>query len=257
VPRKRRNLGDIRAVFSLKAAGLTDREIARRTDVPIGTIRTWRNRRVPNYARPSIAATTRASAPFDFSAAPEDVYAYLLGVYLGDGCLTPNGSSWSLRITLDESYPAIINECCDAIEAIMGRRPTPNPDRRGARCVVVQMTWDRWIELFPQHGPGRKHQRKIALTDWQREIVDQYPGFFLRGLIQTDGWRGVNRVHVKGKDYAYPRYQFSNRSDDIRGLFTRACDRLGVKWRLWTRYHISVAQRASVALLDLHVGPKS
>jgi len=62
--------------------------------------------------------------------------------------------------------------------------------------------------------------------------------------------------HVKGKDYAYPRYQFSNRSDDIRKLFTDTCDRLGVQWRQWTRYHVSVAQRESVAFLDSFIGPK-
>jgi hypothetical protein len=66
----------------------------------------------------------------------------------------------------------------------------------------------------------------------------------------------VNRVRVKGRNYAYPRYQFSNRSPDIRWLFTQACDRLGVKWRPWTRFHVSVAQRESVAILDRHVGPK-
>jgi hypothetical protein len=38
-------------------------------------------------------------------------------------------------------------------------------------------------------------------------------GQFLRGLFHSDGWRGLNRVHVKGRDYSYPRYQFSNRSD--------------------------------------------
>jgi hypothetical protein len=79
---------------------------------------------------------------------------------------------------------------------------------------------------------------------------------FVRGLIQTDGWRGVNRVRAKGRDYAYPRYQFSNRSDDIRKLFTDACDRLGVAWRQWTRYHVSVARRGAVAYLDSFVGPK-
>jgi hypothetical protein len=65
-------------------------------------------------------------------------------------------------------------------------------------------------------------------------IVDAEPQAFLRGLIHTDGWRGLNRVRVKGKDYAYPRYQFSNRSDDIRKLFTGACEKLGVEWRQWT-----------------------
>jgi hypothetical protein len=63
-------------------------------------------------------------------------------------------------------------------------------------------------------------------------------------------------VKSKGKWYAYPRYQFSNRSDDIRKLFCDACDLLGVEWRQWTRWHISVARRDSVALLDEHVGWK-
>ena len=92
---------------------------------------------------------------------------------------------------------------------------------------------------------------------WQREIVDAHPDRFLRGLIHSDGWRGQNRVTVKGRRYAYPRYQFSNRSDDIRALFTYACDLVGVEWRPWGRWHISVARRSSVALLDQFVGPKS
>ena len=120
----------------------------------------------------------------------------------------------------------------------------------------MDSTWKQWACYFPQHGPGRKHKRKIELVPWQEEIVDAEPGPFLRGLIHSDGWRGVNRVRSKGKDYEYPRYQL-NRSDDIRKLFTDACDRLGVRWRPWTRYHMSVAHRDSVAILDTFVGPKA
>jgi hypothetical protein len=76
-------------------------------------------------------------------------------------------------------------------------------------------------------------------------------------LIHSDGWRGTNKVHAKGRDYEYPRYQFSNRSDDIRRLFTYACDLLGIAWRPWGKYHISVARRDAVALLDEFVGPKA
>jgi hypothetical protein len=189
---------------------------------------------------------------------PRVTYAYLLGVYLGDGCLGRNRTSWALRIALDSSYPGIIEECCDAVEVIRGgRRPIPRPDSRGEACVRVWSTWRAWICLFPQHGPGHKHRRKIELTAWQQQLVDEAPQAFLRGLIHTDGWRGLNRVRVKGKDYAYPRYQFSSRSDDIRKLFTDTCDKLGIEWRPWTRYHVSVARRESVALLDTFVGPKS
>jgi hypothetical protein len=122
--------------------------------------------------------------------------------------------------------------------------------------VLIDSCWRSWPCLLPQHGPGRKHQRPIKLLFWQRELIAEAPGALLRGLIQTDGWRGVNRVVSKGKRYEYPRYQFSNRSDDIRMIFTDACDALGIEWRQWTRFHISVAKKESVALLDTFVGPK-
>jgi hypothetical protein len=179
-------------------------------------------------------------------------------MYLGDGCLTRNGSSWTLRVTLDEAYPGIISECREAIRSVSPSRPVhTHRGSGGKRCWIVSCTWYPWTALFPQHGPGRKHHRRIALCGWQQEIIDAFPQQFLRALIQTDGWRGLNRVFVKGKHYSYPRYQFSNRSDDIRKLFTEACDRLGVEWRQWTRYHVSVARRDSVKYLDTFIGPKS
>jgi hypothetical protein len=59
-----------------------------------------------------------------------------------------------------------------------------------------------------------------------------------------------------GKRYSYPRYQFSNHSDDIRRIFTDACDELGIEWRVMNATNISVARRESVARLDEFVGPK-
>ena len=186
-------------------------------------------------------------------------YAYLLGLYLGDGCLARHRQTWSLRIHQDLAYPAIIEEARAAIERV---NPTGGsglylPRGRGSFAIVYGYS-KRWPDLFPQHGPGRKHHRPILLAPWQREIVmDRHPGSFLRGLIHSDGWRGVNRVHVKGRWYQYPRYQFSSRSDDIRHLFIDACDALDIAWRPWGRWHVSVARRDAVARLDAHVGPKA
>jgi hypothetical protein len=75
-------------------------------------------------------------------------------------------------------------------------------------------------------------------------------------LIQSDGYRGLNRIKHPKKTYAYPRYQFSNRSADIRGLFCEYCDKVGVEWRRMNRWTISVAKRNSVALMDRYIGPK-
>jgi hypothetical protein len=259
MPRSRPS-AEVLKVFELKAAGHLDREVSELTGVPVGTIRNWRNRRFAGKPKPPFAeeeTCPQCGGPVhETSGLPIESYSYLLGVYLGDGCVTRNGSSWALRVYLDASYPGIVREVCEAIHAIRTDRTPMVAPHRDCNCVVVHSTWRPWLCLFPQHGVGRKHTREIQLADWQAEIVDIAPGLFLRGLIHTDGWRGVNRVHAKGRNYEYPRYQFSNRSDDIRGLFTSACDKLGIKWRPWTRYHVSVAQRDSVALLDSFVGPK-
>jgi hypothetical protein len=72
-----------------------------------------------------------------------------------------------------------------------------------------------------------KHQRRIVLEPWQAAIaLDTHPDLFARGLIHSDGSRCVNRVRgANGRPYAYTRYFFTNRSDDIRQLFVEACGR--------------------------------
>ena len=115
-----------------------------------------------------------------------------------------------------------------------------------------------WPCLFPQHGPGLKHHRRIILETWQRRFaLEMRPDLFVRGLVHSDGCRVTNRVTVRGKRYAYPRYFFTNESDDIRELFIDACEQLGVAARHNRRNSISVARSESVAILDRVVGPKT
>jgi hypothetical protein len=252
---------EIAAALRLVEAGLDDRAIASITGIPYETIRTWRRGRVPERARRAIAGLPSCSScdgpTHDYDALPTKAYSYLLGMYLGDGCVTRAGrAGYSLRIALDCAYPGIVLSAREAIAAVT-RRELPHVARhRTCACVVITSYWRSWACLLPQHGPGRKHQRRIELTLWQERIVALAPEAFLRALIHTDGWRGMNRVRVKGRDYAYPRYQFSNRSEDIRRLFTATCDQLGIAWRPWGRFHISVAKRDAVAALDRFIGPK-
>jgi hypothetical protein len=188
-------------------------------------------------------------------------YAYLLGAYLGDGYVADTGRSFQLVIALDAAYPEIIEECAGAILLSMpSARPHVNP-HRVHRSVRVEAGSKLWPELFPQLGPGRKHERLIVLAPWQREIVERHTWQFVRGLIHSDGCRTVNRFRTtlpsgRVAEYAYPRYFFSNLSADIRSLFCEACDRLGLRWTQSNHRNISISHRESVALLDEFVGPK-
>jgi hypothetical protein len=189
-------------------------------------------------------------------------YSYLLGLYLGDGCVVRHARAERLVITLDGIYPEIIEEASAAMQLAVPRQHVSVLAVSNSRALVVQSYAQHWHDVFPQAGPGRKHERPIVLADWQREVVDRHPKQFLRGLIHSDGCRTVNRFKTKlpsGRvaEYEYPRYFFSNLSADIRALFCEYCERLGVRWTQSNHRNISVSHRHSVAILDAFIGPKS
>ena len=185
------------------------------------------------------------------NALPVGPYAYLLGLYLGDGFLSSQlREVYRLRIICCDAYPDLMAECAMAMTDVLPSNKVGYVQRIG--CTEVTSYSKHWICMFPQHGPGPKHRRPIVLAGWQQQIVDRYPGPFLRGLIHSDGCRVLNWVN----NTPYPRYHFSNTSPDIRALFGRACDRLGVDWRPNNATNLSVARRASVRLLDQFIGPK-
>jgi hypothetical protein len=91
-----------------------------------------------------------------------------------------------------------------------------------------------------------------VLERWQEALIDSWPGHLIRGLIHSDGCRFMNT----GTNWVHPRYSFSNRSDDIRGIFCAACDRLGLRYTTCPRT-VYVSRTKDVAVLDEHVGPKT
>jgi hypothetical protein len=186
-------------------------------------------------------------------------YAALLGFYLGDGHISRMARYFALRVSCDGVHPRIIDDVASLMSAV-------HPGRRVFRvrapgCVVVQSHWLHWPCLFPQHGPGRKHERPILLEDWQRAVVEDHAAAFLRGLFHSDGSRFLNwtrqRVAGEWKRYDYPRWQFTNHSAEIRELCCWALDLVEVPWRQSNWKTISVSTRAGVARLDELIGLKS
>ena len=242
--------------------GLNNCEIERLTGIPRTTIREWRHRAEAGLTNSSLQRTPRETTCPICSRAEinERSYAYLLGLYLGDGCLSEHPRNvFKLRIVLDERYLNIIGESIEAIETVVEDLHVGVSQRQG--CLEINSYWKHWPCLFPQHAPGRKHEREIQLDAWQQRIIDRHPDALLRGLIHSDGWRGTNHVLRTvaryQNSYSYPRYQFTNESADIKRIFCEACDRLDVSWRRMNRKTISVARRADVEKLDLVIGPKT
>jgi hypothetical protein len=239
--------------LELHCAGVNQLQIAQLTGIPRSTIRCWIQ---PGYLRKT-SGRAGCSACDESSPALGADYVYLLGLYLGDGCLSayPRGV-WRLRIFQDARYVGLIDECKRAMGAV-------TPTRIGTvQCIgcVVGSLWKHWIHLFPQHGPGRKWTREIKLESWQSALTRSYPREFLRGLVHSDGCRSLNTVHRRwatGRaSYCYPRYFFSNVSDDIRRMFIDCCDQLGVRWTQANTRNVAISRRQDVVALDRFIGPK-
>jgi hypothetical protein len=251
-----RPAADVERVLELYKRGYNKCHIARECGIPRSTVRCWISPRYVRRSAPKQGCFRCDTGQPDVAAQ----YVYILGLYLGDGCLSPQPRDvWKLRIVQDKRYVELIERCDKAMSAISQTRVShvPKPG-----CVEIVSYWKHWIHLFPQHGPGKKHERVISLAPWQQEMVSALPEEFLAGLVHSDGCRSLNVIRHKERpgplrEYAYPRYQFTNASSDIRRLFTETCEIIGVKWTRTNARNVAVSRRSDVQLLDTFIGPKS
>lgn len=254
-----RPLATVESALRASDAGVPDRQNALDHGVAVKTIRRWRR----DYQRRGRERGQQHVAPpcprCDGADVDATGYAELLGWYLGDGHISKGRRGvFNLHIFNDAKYA---DDNAHLQELMRRVKPRGRPHvRLVPGCVITTVSWKHWPCLFPQHGPGRKHERPIVLEDWQRSIVEAEPAAFLRGLFHSDGSRVRNwtsRVVAGGpKRYYYPRWQFTNVSADIRELCCWALGLVDVPWRQSNHKTISVSTRAGVARLDELIGLK-
>jgi hypothetical protein len=172
-------------------------------------------------------------------------------MYLGDGCITRYPRTQLLVVSLDAAYPDIAERCAAAVRQVNPFHPVSI--YREHNVLRVKSYGVCWLKLFPQHGAGRKHLRKIELCDWQQVLVNTNAWEFLRGLLESDGTRFDRSVGGRN----YPAYEFTNRSGDILDLFKRVCDALAIHYTVPSSESISIARREDVRRLDEVIGPKN
>jgi hypothetical protein len=241
--------------LQLVRSGLNDCEVARRTGISRTTIRDWRRPRyVPRHRR----GTSKARAicprcglsgrPMTFT--PED-YSELLGLYLGDGHIVRLARTYKFRLFLDSKHRQVVQESAALLTRCFPHNLVGTTYGHEGRMTVLIVHSAHLPCLFPQHGPGMKHRRKIRLERWQDDLVAAAPWHFLKGCIRSDGCSFINRT---GR-YEYLAYQFDNHSPDILDLFCKACDLVDLEYRRYDRY-ARINRRSSVARLKEKIGVK-
>jgi hypothetical protein len=245
-----RRRAEVDRVLALTNKGWSASAIARENGIPAPTVRMWRGGRVP--AR----ASHHARAP-RIASLPGDSYAYLLGLYLGDGYIAASRTrSSQLRIFCDDAYPGLILEAKYAMLDVRQGGAVHLLQIANANCTAVQSAWRHWPAVFPQHGPGPKHTRPIALTDEQLRHTHAHPQALVRGLLHSDGCRYIARQRVGDKVYAYERYAFTNRSQDIIEILFDHLNLLGIRSTRPGSGKLAIDRRTEVAKLDAFVGSK-
>ena len=237
-------------------AGLNRCRISRATGIPRSTIRDLLSGSCPS--RGSEAGRRRSPTRDDLLGEWNlDAYSYALGIYLGDGHIViPSSGVPVLRISLDSGYPEIVESTRCALSRLLPMNRITPRKHPAHNLVEVKCSSKALLELFPQHGPGRKHTRDVSLRPWQLKITRRYPRDLVRGLIHSDGCRFVARQPKGDRFHVYARYCFKNRSADIMRIFCSHLDLLGINWTLSSWETAQIAQRESVARLDEFVGPK-
>lgn len=136
-----RTRAEVNRVLSLSAAGKNNCEIARLTGDPRATVSQWVRGRMPRFGEMRSRGGCCARCGPGGQALPELLvysYAYLLGLYLGDGCLLrhPRGV-FCLHIALDAAHPVIASEGQAAAALVM---PSSKATvRRDPHCRMLHL----------------------------------------------------------------------------------------------------------------------
>jgi hypothetical protein len=118
-----RSLQELRRVQALVELGLNDCAIGRLAGIPRTTVRDWRRsqrwlgQRQRLGIRVDPGSCQHCGHPAHAFDELDERYAYLLGMYLGDGYVVHHRRGvYRLTITLDAKYSGIVSECRDAVK---------------------------------------------------------------------------------------------------------------------------------------------
>lgn len=190
-------------------------QVARETGIPRGTIKDWVTRGFcPKNDGKGGGLIMDAAAYVSETEERRAAYAFVLGEYLGDGCvrLFRGGTMFRLGIYNDKKYEGLNQLIENRMQRVLPLNKVTRSSH-GLNCWEIYVYSRSIPQLFPQMGPGRKHARKIELLPWQLEIVNAYPKEFVKGLFYSDGCI-YDHKHDDGR-YVYLSYAFTNKSRDI------------------------------------------
>lgn len=246
-------------IIYLNSIGINQSQISKILDIPRSTIRDHIKNDKNNYINPF--------NPEELNKNQQKAYSYILGQYLGDGCLSkaPNFEKkqvWKLRIFTDCKHPNITNQCKNSLKLLFPNNKSTAITiyyKNKPSCNELVIYNKQLIHYFPQHDIGKKHEREIMLLPWQENIINLYPHDFIKGLFHSDGCRFISNNRII--------YQFTNCSIDIINLYSNILNKLNIEHRVRKKtmgkknvtqaYNVFVNKKIYIPIMESFLGPKS
>lgn len=126
--------------------------------------------------------------------------------------------TWRLRIYLDSRQDLVIDETIKNLKILFPNNKI-NKIKFSDNGLYITLYSNNIHKLFPQHDDGLKSNRKIELTNEQKNIIDN--NSLMKGLFHSDG-----SFYVATKKY--PRYQFTNKLKNIINIFSECLVNNGI-----------------------------
>jgi hypothetical protein len=136
--------------------------------------------------------------PLSFVGKLEEL-AYLVGIYLGDGCLIQVSRTELLDIACDVKYQGLISRFTGLVSQVFGKAPVLQKDE-SSNCIHIRL-YGNGISAVLGVDLGPKGKRDLYIPAWIKENED-FARWCIRGLFETDGYvhhrRGRDRSIVVG-----------------------------------------------------------
>lgn len=165
--------------------------------------------------------------------------AEFVGIMLGDGHIDHYQIMVALSSEVDQEYADFVKSL---IEELFGIRVSLSL-RVKAKCVVLTASSVELVEYLEAIGlvRGNKVTQQVAIPDWVMCDRD-YSLACVCGLFDTDGSVFLEKHHINGAQYCYPRMAFVNMSVPLRNGAREILQENGIDARIYAERNVTIGR---------------
>lgn len=182
---------------------------------------------------------------------PSSELAEMIGILIGDGCLTKYQVSISTNAVDDKEYGIFIGQL---MARLFNLKPTFKT-RGDSHCLTITISSIELVLTLQRMGlnVGHKIRQGLDIPPWILENK-AYSIACLRGIFDTDGGIFIERHTYKDVNYEYPRMSFVSASSSLRDSIFKTLSSLGFGGKIRGNRSVNLERRHDIDLYFRLIG---